>query len=403
MAKVEFKREKPHVNIGTIGHVDHGKTTLTAAITMVLAQVGGSNDGFSSVKYEEIDRAPEEKARGITINVACIEYATANRHYAHSDCPGHADYVKNMITGVKQLDGAILVVAAKDGAMPQTKEHLLLASQMGVKVVIPFINKMDALSEGDLDMIELVEDELRELLGKYGLRKDVPIIKGSALCAMEGRLPELGRDRILELMAACDEYIPVPPRDCDGEFKMCIEDVLSIGGRGTVVTGRIARGKISVGDAVQAVGVCENEVSTVCTGIEMFRKTLNYAEAGENVGVLLRGTKKEEVRRGQVLCKPGSIKSHKKFRCNIYLSTKEEGGRHTEIGPGYQPQFFFETSDSTGSIEFSSKDQKQAAPGDHFESVVTLFKKIAMSKNDKFSMREGGRTVGHGSILEIIE
>ncbi len=396
MAKEKFERTKPHCNIGTIGHVDHGKTTLTAAITMTLAKSGGA----TAKKYEEIDAAPEEKARGITINTAHVEYETAKRHYAHVDCPGHADYVKNMITGAAQMDGAILVCSAADGPMPQTREHILLARQVGVPALVVFLNKVDMVD--DPELLELVEMELRELLSSYEFPGDeIPITKGSALAAVEGRDPEIGENAILELMRTVDEYIPQPERPIDQPFLMPVEDVFSISGRGTVVTGRVERGVIKVGEEVEIVGIRDPQ-KTTCTGVEMFRKLLDQGQAGDNVGVLLRGTKREDVERGQVLCKPGTIKPHKKFTAEAYILTKEEGGRHTPFFSNYRPQFYFRTTDVTGIIKLK-EGVEMIMPGDNAELEVELITPIAMEERLRFAIREGGRTVGSGVVTKIIE
>jgi elongation factor Tu len=395
MAKSKFERTKPHCNIGTIGHVDHGKTTLTAAITKVLAETGGA----SFTAYDQIDKAPEEKARGITINTAHVEYETANRHYAHVDCPGHADYIKNMITGAAQMDGAILVVSAADGPMPQTREHILLARQVGVPAIVVFMNKVDMVD--DPELLELVELEVRELLSKYGFPgDDIPIVQGSGLAALEGRDEALGRAKILELMAAVDRYIPQPARATDRPFLMPIEDVFSISGRGTVVTGRVERGVIKVGEEVEIVGI-KPTVKTTCTGVEMFRKLLDQGQAGDNVGVLLRGTKREDVERGQVLCKPGSITPHTKFKGEVYILTKEEGGRHTPFFSNYRPQFYFRTTDVTGSIKLP-EGTEMVMPGDNVAMEVELIAPIAMEQGLRFAIREGGRTVGAGVVADII-
>jgi elongation factor Tu len=395
MAKSKFERTKPHCNIGTIGHVDHGKTTLTAAITKVLAETGGA----SFTAYDQIDKAPEEKARGITINTAHVEYETANRHYAHVDCPGHADYIKNMITGAAQMDGAVLVVSAADGPMPQTREHILLARQVGVPAIVVYLNKVDMVD--DEELLELVELEVRELLTKYGFPgDDIPIVKGSALAALEGRDEALGRAKILELMAAVDSYIPQPARATDRPFLMPIEDVFSISGRGTVVTGRVERGVIKVGEEVEIVGI-KPTVKTTCTGVEMFRKLLDQGQAGDNVGVLLRGTKREDVERGQVLCKPGSITPHTRFKGEVYILTKEEGGRHTPFFSNYRPQFYFRTTDVTGSIKLP-EGTEMVMPGDNVAMEVELIAPIAMEQGLRFAIREGGRTVGAGVVADII-
>ncbi|MEG8229635.1 elongation factor Tu [Candidatus Rickettsia tasmanensis] len=392
MAKAKFERTKPHVNIGTIGHVDHGKTSLTAAITIVLAKTGGAQ----ATAYDQIDAAPEEKERGITISTAHVEYETKNRHYAHVDCPGHADYVKNMITGAAQMDGAILVVSAADGPMPQTREHILLAKQVGVPAMVVFLNKVDMVD--DPDLLELVEMEVRELLSKYGFSGDeIPIIKGSALQALEGK-PE-GEKAVNELMDAVDGYIPHPVRATDKPFLMPIEDVFSISGRGTVVTGRVESGIIKVGEEIEIVGLKDTQ-KTTCTGVEMFRKLLDEGQAGDNVGILLRGTKREEVERGQVLAKPGSIKPHDKFEAEVYVLSKEEGGRHTPFTNDYRPQFYFRTTDVTGTIKLSA-DKQMVMPGDNATFTVELIKPIAMQEGLKFSIREGGRTVGAGVVTKI--
>ena len=396
MAKEKFERNKPHCNIGTIGHVDHGKTTLTAAITMTLAKTGGA----TAKKYEEIDAAPEEKARGITINTAHVEYETQNRHYAHVDCPGHADYVKNMITGAAQMDGAILVVSAADGPMPQTREHILLARQVGVPALVVFMNKVDMVD--DEELLDLVEMEVRELLSSYEFPgDDIPIIKGSALAAVEGRDPQIGEEKILELMKAGDEYIPQPERPKDLPFLMPVEDVFSISGRGTVVTGRIEKGVVKVGEEVEIVGIRPVQ-KTTCTGVEMFRKLLDQGEAGDNVGVLLRGTKREDVERGQVLCKPGSITPHTEFLAEAYILTKEEGGRHTPFFTNYRPQFYFRTTDVTGIIKLK-EGVEMIMPGDNAELTVELITPIAMDQGLRFAIREGGRTVGSGVVSKIIK
>ncbi|HEX2562084.1 elongation factor Tu [Phenylobacterium sp.] len=396
MAKEKFERTKPHCNIGTIGHVDHGKTTLTAAITMTLAKTGGA----TAKKYEDIDAAPEEKARGITINTAHVEYETANRHYAHVDCPGHADYVKNMITGAAQMDGAILVVSAADGPMPQTREHILLARQVGVPALVVFMNKVDMVD--DAELLDLVEMEVRELLSSYQFPgDDIPIVKGSALAAVEGKTPEIGENAILELMKAVDEYIPQPERPIDLPFLMPVEDVFSISGRGTVVTGRIEKGIVKVGEEVEIVGIRPVQ-KTTCTGVEMFRKLLDQGQAGDNVGVLLRGTKREDVERGQVLCKPGSITPHTKFTAEAYILTKEEGGRHTPFFTNYRPQFYFRTTDVTGIIKLR-EGVEMIMPGDNAELDVELITPIAMDQGLRFAIREGGRTVGAGVVSKIIE
>jgi elongation factor Tu len=396
MSKERFARTKPHCNIGTIGHVDHGKTTLTAAITKVLAEAGRAQ--FTA--YDAIDKAPEEKARGITINTAHVEYETEARHYAHVDCPGHADYVKNMITGAAQMDGAILVVSAADGPMPQTREHILLARQVGVPAIVVFLNKVDMVD--DAELLELVELEVRELLSKYGFPgEEIPIVKGSGLAALEGRDDELGKAKILELMAAVDAYIPQPERAIDQPFLMPVEDVFSISGRGTVVTGRIERGQVKVGDEVEIVGI-RPSAKTVCTGVEMFRKLLDRGEAGDNVGILLRGTKRDEVERGQVLCKPGSITPHTVFKGEVYILTKEEGGRHTPFFSNYRPQFYFRTTDVTGTIKLP-EGTEMVMPGDNIAMEVTLIAPIAMEQGLRFAIREGGRTVGAGVVASIVQ
>ena len=395
MAKEQFIRNKPHVNVGTIGHVDHGKTTLTAAITKVLSETGGAK--FKA--FDDIDNAPEERERGITIATAHVEYETANRHYAHVDCPGHADYVKNMITGAAQMDGAILVVSAADGPMPQTREHILLARQVGVPYIIVFLNKADMVD--DAELLELVEMEVRELLTFYKFPGDeTPIIAGSALEALEGTSSPLGRAKIIELLATVDSYIPTPERDVDKPFLMPIEDVFSIPGRGTVVTGRIERGIIKVGEEVQILGMQDKIDKSVVTGVEMFRKLLDSGRAGDNVGCLLRGIKKDEVQRGQVLAKPNSIKPHTKFKCEIYVLSKEEGGRHTPFFKGYRPQFYFRTTDVTGTIELP-EGVEMVMPGDNIAMDVTLITPIAMEQGLRFAIREGGRTVGAGVVAEI--
>ena len=395
MAKEKFDRSKPHVNIGTIGHVDHGKTTLTAAITMTMAKIHGG----ASKSYADIDSAPEEKARGITINTAHVEYTTANRHYAHVDCPGHADYVKNMITGAAQMDGAILVVAATDGPMPQTREHILLARQVGVPALVVFMNKIDI---ADPELADLVEMEIRELLSKYQYPgDDIPITKGSALAAVEGKNPELGEKAIVALMETVDAYIPTPAREIDKPFLMPVEDVFSISGRGTVVTGRIERGIVKVGEEIDIIGIKDLQ-KTVITGVEMFRKLLDEGRAGDNVGLLLRGTKREDIERGQCLIKPGTVKPHAKFRCEVYILTKEEGGRHTPIFKGYRPQFYFRTTDVTGSITLND-GVEMIMPGDNTSFGVELIAPIAMEKGLRFAIREGGRTIGAGTVSDIIE
>ena len=396
MAKEKFLRDKPHCNIGTIGHVDHGKTSLTAAITKVLAETGGA----TYTAYDQIDKAPEERARGITISTAHVEYQTKNRHYAHVDCPGHADYVKNMITGAAQMDGAILVVSAADGPMPQTREHILLARQVGVPALVVFMNKVDMVD--DPDLLDLVEMEVRELLTSYQFPgDDIPIIRGSALAALEGKTPEIGHDAVLKLMAAVDSYIPQPERAKDQPFLMPIEDVFSISGRGTVVTGRIERGIIKVGEEVEIVGIRDTVKSTV-TGVEMFRKLLDSGEAGDNVGALLRGIDREGVERGQILCKPGSVKPHKKFKAEAYILTKEEGGRHTPFFANYRPQFYFRTTDVTGVVTLP-EGTEMVMPGDNIAFDVELITPIAMEEKLRFAIREGGRTVGAGVVAKITE
>ena len=396
MSKAKFERTKPHVNVGTIGHVDHGKTTLTAAITKVMSEkFGGEVKG-----YDQIDSAPEERARGITIATAHVEYESTTRHYAHVDCPGHADYVKNMITGAAQMDGAILVVSAADGPMPQTREHILLARQVGVPYILVYMNKADMVD--DAELLELVEMEIRELLDSYQFPgDDTPIIVGSALKALEGDSSDIGTPSIEKLVSAMDEYIPEPERAIDGDFLMPVEDVFSISGRGTVVTGRVERGIIKVGDEVEIVGI-KDTIKTTCTGVEMFRKLLDQGQAGDNVGVLLRGTKREEVERGQVLAKPGSITPHTKFQAEVYVLSKEEGGRHTPFFKGYRPQFYFRTTDVTGAVELP-KDVEMVMPGDNVNMEVTLIAPIAMEEGLRFAIREGGRTVGAGVVAKIIE
>ena len=395
MAKEKFERTKPHVNVGTIGHVDHGKTTLTAAIATVLSKKFGGE----AKAYDQIDAAPEEKARGITINTAHVEYETANRHYAHVDCPGHADYIKNMITGAAQMDGAILVCSAADGPMPQTREHILLARQVGVPYIIVFLNKCDLVD--DAELLELVEMEVRELLSKYEFPgDDLPIIKGSARMALEGAAGEMGEDCIIRLADALDSYIPTPERAVDGAFLMPVEDVFSISGRGTVVTGRVERGVIKVGEEIEIVGIVDT-VKTTCTGVEMFRKLLDQGQAGDNVGLLLRGTKREDVQRGQVLAKPGSIKPHTDFTGEVYVLSKDEGGRHTPFFNNYRPQFYFRTTDVTGSIVLPA-DKEMVMPGDNVSITVKLIAPIAMEEGLRFAIREGGRTVGAGVVAKII-
>lgn len=396
MGKEKFNRAKPHCNIGTIGHVDHGKTSLTAAITKVLAETGGAT--FTA--YDQIDKAPEERARGITINTAHVEYETAKRHYAHVDCPGHADYVKNMITGAAQMDGAILVVSAADGPMPQTREHILLARQVGVPALVVFMNKVDMVD--DAELIELVEMEVRELLSSYQFPgDDIPIVKGSALMALEGKKPEIGREAVLKLMDAVDSYIPQPERPKDQPFLMPIEDVFSISGRGTVVTGRIERGIVKVGEEIEIIGIRDTVKSTV-TGIEMFRKLLDQGEAGDNVGALLRGVEREGVERGQILAKPGSVKPHKKFHAEAYILTKEEGGRHTPFFTNYRPQFYFRTTDVTGVVTLP-EGTEMVMPGDNVSFDVELITPIAMEEKLRFAIREGGRTVGAGVVAKITD
>jgi elongation factor Tu len=393
MAKAKFERNKPHCNIGTIGHVDHGKTSLTAAITKVLAKTGGA----TYTAYDQIDKAPEEKARGITISTAHVEYETLNRHYAHVDCPGHADYVKNMITGAAQMDGAILVVSAADGPMPQTREHILLARQVGVPALVVFLNKMDM---ADPELVELVELEVRDLLNSYQFPgDDIPIIQGSALCALEDKQPEIGEQAILKLMAAVDAYIPQPERPIDRPFLMPIEDVFSISGRGTVVTGRVERGIVKVGEEVEIVGL-KPTVKTIVTGVEMFRKLLDQGQAGDNIGALLRGTKREDVERGQVLAAPGTITPHTKFKAEAYILTKEEGGRHTPFFTNYRPQFYFRTTDVTGVVQLP-EGTEMVMPGDNVSMDVELIAPIAMDDGLRFAIREGGRTVGAGVVASI--
>ena len=396
MSKEKFERNKDHVNVGTIGHVDHGKTTLTAALTKVM----GEKHGGDFKAYDQIDNAPEEKARGITIATAHVEYESDNRHYAHVDCPGHADYVKNMITGAAQMDGAVLVCSAADGPMPQTREHILLARQVGVPHIVVYLNKADQVD--DEELVDLVEMEIRELLNKYEFPgDDTPIIKGSALKAIEGDTSDIGIPSIEKLIAAMDEFIPMPERPIDGKFIMPIEDVFSISGRGTVVTGRIERGEVNVGDEIEIVGI-RDTAKTTCTGVEMFRKLLDKGQAGDNVGVLLRGTKREEVERGQVLCLPGSITPHTKFECEIYVLSKDEGGRHTPFFAIYRPQFYFRTTDVTGAIELP-KDVEMVMPGDNVKIKVELITPIAMEEGLKFAIREGGKTVGAGVVAKITE
>ena len=396
MSKEKFVRNKPHCNIGTIGHVDHGKTTLTAAITITLAEAGGAK----AVAYDQIDKAPEEKERGITISTAHVEYETEKRHYAHVDCPGHADYVKNMITGAAQMDGAILVVNAADGPMPQTREHILLGRQVGIPAIVVYLNKVDQVD--DKDMIELVEEEIRELLTSYKYPGDkTPIVKGSALAAVEGRDEEIGKNSIMELMKAVDEFIPQPARDVDKPFLMPVEDVFSISGRGTVATGRVESGVVKTGEEVEIVGITETKKS-VCTGVEMFRKLLDSGEAGDNVGILLRGVERSDIQRGQVLCKPGSITPHTKFEAQAYVLKKDEGGRHTPFFTKYRPQFYFRTTDVTGEVTLP-EGTEMVMPGDDAKFTVTLITPIAMSEKLNFAIREGGRTVGAGVVTKIIE
>jgi len=396
MSKEKFERNKPHCSVGTIGHVDHGKTTLTAAITKVMSEASGGD----AVAFDQIDKAPEERERGITISTAHVEYETDARHYAHVDCPGHADYVKNMITGAAQMDGAILVVNAADGPMPQTREHILLARQVGVPALVVYLNKVDQVD--DEELLELVEMEVRELLSSYDFPgDDIPIVKGSALAALEGRDEEIGANSIMELMKAVDDYIPQPDRPRDQSFLMPIEDVFSISGRGTVVTGRIERGIVNVGDEIEIVGI-KDTLKTTCTGVEMFRKLLDQGEAGDNVGVLLRGTKREEVERGQVLAAPGSITPHTRFNCEAYILTKEEGGRHTPFFTNYRPQFYFRTTDVTGTVDLP-EGTEMVMPGDNITMVVNLIAPIAMDEGLRFAIREGGRTVGAGVVTSIIE
>jgi len=396
MAKAKFERNKPHLNIGTIGHIDHGKTTLTAAITKVLAESG---TGTAATNFDEIDKAPEEKARGITINSAHVEYETANRHYAHVDCPGHADYVKNMITGAAQMDGAILVVSAADGPMPQTREHILLARQVGVPYIVVFLNKADTVD--DEELLDLVEMEVRELLSKYEFPgDDIPVIRGSALKALEGDAE--WTPKILELMQAVDDYVPEPQRDIDKPFLMPVEDVFTITGRGTVATGRIEQGVVHTGDEVEVVGIAKEVEKTVVTGVEMFRKLLDEGQAGDNVGCLLRGVKREDIQRGQVLAKPGSITPHTKFEAQVYVLSKEEGGRHTPFFKGYRPQFYFRTTDVTGVVELK-EGVEMVMPGDNAEMTVELIQPIAMDEGLRFAIREGGRTVGAGAVTKILK
>ena len=396
MAKAKFERNKPHCNIGTIGHVDHGKTSLTAAITKVLAETGGA----TFVDYANIDKAPEERERGITISTAHVEYETEKRHYAHVDCPGHADYVKNMITGAAQMDGAILVVSSTDGPMPQTSEHILLAKQVGVPAMVVFMNKVDLVD--DPEILELVELEIRELLSKYDFPgDDIPITKGSAVCALEGKRPEIGHDAVLELMRTVDDYIPQPERPLDRPFLMPIEDVFSISGRGTVVTGRVESGVVKVGEEIEIVGIKDTR-KTVCTGVEMFRKLLDQGQAGDNIGALLRGVGRDDVERGQVLCKPGSIKPHTEFTAEVYVLSKDEGGRHTPFFANYRPQFYFRTTDVTGVISLP-EGTEMVMPGDTTDMTVELIQPIAMEEGLGFAIREGGRTVGAGTVTKIIK
>ena len=396
MSKEKFERTKPHCNVGTIGHVDHGKTTLTAAITKVLAEAGGAEE----MAFDQIDKAPEEKERGITIATAHVEYETANRHYAHVDCPGHADYVKNMITGAAQMDGAILVVSAADGPMPQTREHILLARQVGVPAIVVYLNKVDQVD--DEELLELVELEVRELLSSYEFPgDDIPIVKGSALAALEGRDDETGAATIVELMEQVDSYVPQPDRPKDQPFLMPIEDVFSISGRGTVVTGRVERGVINVGDEIEVVGIRETR-KTTCTGVEMFRKLLDRGEAGDNIGALLRGVDRDGVERGQVLCAPGSVTPHTRFECEVYVLTKEEGGRHTPFFANYRPQFYFRTTDVTGTVTLP-EGTEMVMPGDNLKFTAELIAPIAMEKGLRFAIREGGRTVGSGVVSNILD
>ncbi len=400
MAKEKFDRSKTHVNVGTIGHVDHGKTTLTAAITSVLAKTKGGRN--KAVKFEEIDNAPEERERGITIATSHQEYESDKRHYAHVDCPGHADYVKNMITGAAQMDAAILVVSAVDGAMPQTREHILLARQVGVPYIVVFLNKVDALQESDREgMIEIVTEEIKDLLVKYGYPKDTPFVQGSALKALEGDESDLGSKAILKLVETLDTYVPDPKRVLDKDFLLPVEDVFSITGRGTVATGRVEQGKLNLNDELEIVGI-KDTIKTVATGIEMFRKQLDFAQAGDNVGLLLRGIKKEDIERGQVIAKPGSITPHKKFKAEIYVLTKEEGGRHTPFFDNYRPQFYFRTTDVTGTIKLPTGTE-MVMPGDNISIDVELITPIAMDKGLKFAIREGGKTVGSGVVAQIVE
>ena len=400
MAKEKFDRSKPHVNVGTIGHVDHGKTTLTAAITMILAKTqGGIN---KAVKFEEIDNAPEEKERGITIATSHQEYESSNRHYAHVDCPGHADYVKNMITGAAQMDAAVLVVSAMDGAMPQTREHILLARQVGVPSIIVYLNKVDSIAEDEREeMVELVAEEVKDLLKKYGFPEKTPFISGSALKALEGDESDMSLGSILKLVETMDSYIPEPVRLIDQDFQMPVEDVFSITGRGTVATGRVEQGQLKINEPIEIVGIKETQ-KTVVTGVEMFRKLLDYAQAGDNVGVLLRGVKKEDIQRGQVLAKPGSITPHKKFNAEVYVLTKDEGGRHTPFFDNYRPQFYFRTTDVTGTIKLPD-GVEMIMPGDNISMEIELITPIAMNKGLKFAIREGGKTVGSGVVADVVE
>jgi elongation factor Tu len=397
MGKAKFERSKPHVNVGTIGHVDHGKTTLTSAITKVLAETGGA----TAMDFAQIDKAPEEKERGITISIAHVEYETKSRHYAHVDCPGHADYVKNMITGAAQMDGAILVVAATDGPMAQTREHILLARQVNVPALVVFMNKVDMVD--DEELLDLVELEIRELLSSYEFPgDDLPVVRGSALAAMESRDPEVGHDKILELMQAVDDFIPTPQRDLDKDFLMPVEDVFTITGRGTVVTGAITQGKVKVGEKVEIVGMMEKPLETTVTGVEMFRKLMDEGQAGDNVGLLLRGIEREQVQRGMVIAKPKSITPHTNFECEVYVLKKEEGGRHTPFFPGYRPQFYFRTTDVTGSIQLP-EGVEMVMPGDNVQMTCELITPIAMTDNLRFAIREGGRTVGAGVVTKILK
>ncbi len=400
MGKEKFERSKPHVNVGTIGHVDHGKTTLTAAITSVLARTAGGKN--KAVKYDEIDNAPEEKERGITIATSHQEYETKNRHYAHVDCPGHADYVKNMITGAAQMDAGILVCSAVDGAMPQTREHILLAHQVGVPYLVVFLNKVDMIKEDEREeMVELVKEEVKDLLVKYGFPSDTPFIMGSGLKALDGDTSDIGEGAILKLMETLDTYVPEPKRATEKDFLMPVEDVFSITGRGTVATGRVEQGKLNINDEIEIVGI-KDTTKTVVTGIEMFRKLLDFAQAGDNIGALLRGVKKEDIQRGQVLAKPGSITPHRKFKAEVYVLTKEEGGRHTPFFDNYRPQFYFRTTDVTGTIALPAGSE-MVMPGDNISVSVELITPIAMDKGLKFAIREGGRTVGSGVVAEVIE